>query len=308
MITLGSFPCLWRAPKAQAGPVPHRVAAHLPAAVRVDPHDAPAQRAAIAAMQGDWVLVMAADLLPYSTLVAMPAEPSLLTAGVAHRYLSRNVVTHGFDSANGPALWPRTVLAAAFEQGPELPQPDAVVPTVLALWHCNPDPKAAFLAGHETLRAAIADNLPGIELMASLGADAAHGHAWIAGGYTALLGEGAGAKANARLSDDPAGNESFARDLAREVRLAGRYDVQCLDPVQSRMLKQIVYQTPDALIFDRLADVLDRHGPQAQRRAGLYRAAAAWIWGEEGIDPAAYGVRAQPEQEPPAPRARTGTL
>lgn len=273
------YPCFWLSPSPAPRAVALRMASYFPDARLMDEADTGALVQALEECEADWVFVMRSDLLPYSTLPG--ARPDHLHAARRRpmRFLSRNSVTGEFSTERGPELWPRDVLLNTVSRAGAAPNV-SLVPQAMAQWYVNASGASAFRHAHASITARLqtgagTQEKRDLEIGASLGADAQHGYAWIAGACAALLGL---PPESWEWVEDADAVGLAARDFARRVRLETPYEVHVLTPGECRIVRDLCFQMPPASVYDQAAALAEDGTKEGEHSARILRAAGDWLW------------------------------
>ncbi|MCV2868711.1 hypothetical protein OEW28_08725 [Defluviimonas sp. WL0002] len=252
---------------------------YFPDARLMDAADTDALVRALEGCAADWVFVMGPDLLPYSTLPGARPDHLHIAKRRPVRFLSRNSVTGEFDAEHGPELWPCDLLLRKASQWGAAPDV-SLVPQAMAQWYVNATGETTFRNAHASISARLA--MPGdaqarreLEISASLGADAPHGYAWIAGACAALLGL---SEQSAAWIEDAEAARLAAADSARRVRLETDFEVRVLTPGECRIIRDLCFQMPPAQIYGRAAKLAEDGTKEGDRNARILRAAGDWLW------------------------------
>lgn len=276
---LSDLPCLWLSDPPHDPAITLRLARSLPGHSLLAPDDLSARAAWSAAQTASHILVLTDRCLPDPMLTALAPDQLLLDSGLIIGLMARNAVT-GAITDHGPLIVPRARLCDT-----PLPEPQAILPLVLADWLCNRSPEDAFRTGFAAHDEALPQDplsRDRLALAAAIGADAAYGPWWLLGAAQALLArvpvDAAWAEARALTTPDALDRRLAA--TARLVRVTHGLPLHPLTAEQSRLVKEIAPKWPDTAAYERIANLYDSFGPAGQTVAARYRRAGIAIWGE----------------------------
>lgn len=212
------------------------------------------------------VLDAGVALLPQAALHV--PDPGLVSDGTVLGYLSLCPIT-GLARPRGIRLTRADRLADPVA---------AVLPWVLG---SLPPPEDAAAALRGGLADPVLDQPP---ILATLGRDGSFGDHWVLGSLLARLRQvpsGAAMMRLAALSCDAL--DTQITGLARELERQADTVVPVWSAAESRALKGLLPQVPSRSVWAATTRALARLGPNQQRQAALFQAAARSIWGDAPV-------------------------
>lgn len=291
MKPLAAYDCIALTPIAQPRGAQLRIRNALPKAAIIASSDRSAQRAALDNMQGAYVLLLPADILPNAAFASVEPDPILLDAGFGQGWLARNVVTGQCDAAPGPELWLREALIAAWSDEPPPPPKRAIMPDVLADWVFNYASRPAFTGGFYYAKHLLEqrNNGPKIMAAASFGSDMDYGDWWQLGLLNSLTGTTdpvlEQAREKAAMADGVRMQERL-RDLRAQLNASLGLEMTAIDKRNAAFFRAHHFAKPDVAFYADLANIYAGLGKAGAQAAANLREAARWIWGAEAVSSA----------------------
>lgn len=286
MKPLARFDALALIPRDQPRGFTLRMRQALPRVRLVPSANRVAQIAALAEMEGAYVVVLKPDVLPKAEFGLVEPDAVLLQAGYRIGWLVRNAVTGALSAAPGPELWLRRDLIAHYEGSlPETELPArATMPVCQCDWAFNYASRPAFQAGfgHALGLMAQPDAANPLTVAASYGGDRPYADWWQLGALNAMAGAGSDDLEYMREKKAMAAGRKMQdrlHDLTRRANTALGLKIARVSRRNAAFFRQNRFGIADIGYFRDLAEIYAPLGAAGAVSAQHWAEAARWAWG-----------------------------
>jgi hypothetical protein len=285
MKPLATFDCLALLPDPEPRGTSLRIHNALPKARLVLASDRDAQRTALEAMDGAYVLVLQPNVLPNSQLASTIPDPVLVTEDYTVTWLARNLVTGHCEGFAGPTLYLRETLIADYERKAASPVKHAIMPYTVADWAFNYASRPAFSAAFDYAKQLLTlpNSAKEMTIAASFGSDMPYADWWHLG-FLCGLSDATEAVLSYEQEKRAMGRGAKMQDLLKDLRRKSNAEIGLIsDRISTEnaaFFRRNRVIKPDPAVYAELAATYDKLGKAGQAMAAQWREASRWIWGE----------------------------